>query len=226
MVSYRSSFGLTSVGDLLFATGGFGDARAPLESVEAFSAGVGWRQEPGMGIGVAKYSHCSVAIGSWLYTIGGLLDGTTEDNVSNVVEAYDTSLISSEDDPLTTWIGKANLIDKRHSHGCHVGAFEGKEGIFVAGGFNGTDYLSSVEFYIVALDSWHAIGSLNTARRYCPMTILGEQIMLGGGYPGPMASLEAWNGTSWVELTMKLSVGRARYAAVSIKAGKLLCRTE
>ena len=76
------------------------------------------------------------------------------------------------------------------------------------------------------MDSWRAIGSLNTARRYCLMTKLDNQILFGGGYPGPMASLETWNGTSWVELTTSLSVGRARHAAVGIKAGKLLCRTE
>ena len=160
-------------------------------------------------MGVTKYSHCSVAIGSWLYTIGGLLGGKTEDDVSNIVEAFDTSLMSA-DDPPATWVGKANLINKRHSHGCHVGAFEGEEGIFVAGGFNGTDYLSSAEFYFAAMDSWRALGTVNTARRYSPMTMLGDQVVFGGGYPGPMASLEAWNGTSWVELTSRLSVGRAR----------------
>ena len=118
------------------------------------------------------------------------------------------------------------MINKRHSHGCHFGAFEGEEGIFVAGGFNGTDYLSSAEFYFPTVDTWRVIGSLNTARRYCPMTMLDNQIMFGGGYPGPKASLETWNGTSWVESTIRLSLGRARHAAVSIKAGKLLCKTE
>ena len=103
LVSHRSSFGLTTVGDLLFVTGGVGDVGVPVQSVEAFSVGEGWRNVLGMDLGVTKYSHCAVAVGSWLYTIGGLLGGKTEDDVSNVVEAYDTSLISG-DDPSATWV--------------------------------------------------------------------------------------------------------------------------
>ena len=219
MVSSRSSFGLTTVGDKLFATGGIRDSGEPVESVEVFSTGEGWRQKPEMEMRVTKYSHCSVAIGTWLYTIGGLLGGKTENDVSDVVEGYDTS------EQTATWVGKSNLINKRHGHGCHVGSFEGEEGIVVGGGFNGTDYLSSAEFYSTALDSWRTIGSLNTARRYSPMTMVGDRIIFGGGYPGPMPTVETWNGTGWIELTTRLRLGRARHAAVSVKAGKLLCRT-
>ena len=75
MVSSRSGFGLTTVGDKLFATGGIRDSGEPVESVEVFSTGEGWRQKPEMEMRVTKYSHCSVAIGTWLYTIGGLLGG-------------------------------------------------------------------------------------------------------------------------------------------------------
>ena len=59
--------------------------------------------------------------------------------------------------------------------------FEEEERIFTGRGLTGTDYLSSADFYFAAVDSWRAIGSLNTEHRYCPMSMLGGQIMFGGG---------------------------------------------
>ena len=154
-------------------------------------------------MGSTKYHHCSVSIGLWLFTIGGVLDGTY---ASNVVEAFDTSLLSRDDS--SSWVKKASMIDKRSSHGCHVGVYKDEEGIYVAGGRDdsGND-LASAEFYNPATDTWKALGPLNTARVYSPMTMLGQKLIVSGGSPHYLTSVEAWDGTGWDEVD-NLKVGR------------------
>ena len=56
------------------------------------------------------------------------------------------------------------------------------------------------------------------------MTMLGGDLIVSGGYPGFLTSVEMWNGNNWVELDdQRLEIGRAEHAAVSIKAGILSC---
>ena len=175
-------------------------------------------------MGSTKRDHCSVAIGSWLYTIGGMVDGNSFSAASNLVEAFDTSLMSTDG----AWVKKASMIERRVRFGCHVGAFEGEEGIYVAGGVDAnvwmTNYLATAEFYNPAVDTWQAIGSLKTGRDAFPMTMLGDKLIVTGGYgeDGHLTSIETWDGTSWVELD-NLEMWRMSHAAVSIKAGKLSC---
>jgi len=222
MVMERDSFGLSTIEGqmLLVASGGRTYDRGSLSSVEVFKDD-GWRLESKLEMGATKDSHCSVAIGSWLFSIGGSVGGNTLEYVSNMVEAIDISLLATNDS--ISWVKKASMIERRYSHGCHAGVFERQEGIYVAGGRDGRGLLlASAEFYDPATDMWQAIGPLNTARANFPMTMLGKQLIVSGGDPGPLASVETWNGTSWVELD-NLKVGRDYHAAVSIKAGKLSC---
>ena len=221
MVMERDSFGLSAIGEMIFASGGRGN-EGSLSSTEVFTLEDGWRLESKLEMVATKDSHCSVAIGSWLYTIGGSVGGTTLDYVSNIVEAIDTSLLDTND-PIT-WLKKANMIEKRWSHGCHVGVFERQEGIFVAGGKDDRGLLlASAEFYNPATDMWQPIGSLNTARAYFPMTKLGKQLIVSGGGDDPINGVETWNGTNWDLELDNLKVGRTYHTAVSIKAGKLSC---
>ena len=143
------------------------------------------------------------------------------DNVSNLVEAIDTT------DQSATWITKANMLEKRYVHCCHVGVFEGQEGIYVAGGRDtSSSYLSSAEFYNPQLDIWQEIASLSTGRAWSSMTMLGgDLIVSGGGYDDHyLSTVETWNGSNWVESDdQRLEMGRTYQAAVSIKAGTLSC---
>ena len=86
------------------------------------------------------------------------------------------------------------------------------------------NYLATAEFYNLVADMWQAIGSLKTGRDAFPMTMLGENLIVTGGYgeDGHLTSVETWNGSSWVELN-NLKMWRMSHAAVSIKAGKLSC---
>ena len=222
MVFERRYFSLTAVGDQLFAIGGAGDYR--LSSSEVLTQGEGWREEPKLDMGAAKQNHCSVALGSWLYIIGGHVEETsgTKGYISNQVEAYDTSSTSAA----SSWVSKAHMIGQRYGHGCHSGLFLEEEGIFVAGGTDSDDYLASVEFYFAASDRWQTIGSLNVARRDSPMTMVGSTVVLSGGRnPAFLTSVETWNGTSWAEMR-ELKVGRKAHAGVTVEAGKLKCKTE
>ena len=223
MVLERDSFGLSVVGNQLLATGGVDHHSGPISSVEVFTEG-GWRMEVLLEMRATKFYHCSIAIGTWLYTIGGFVGGDSfDDDESNLVEAFDTSLLSTSR-VTWDWVQKASMLEKRSGHGCHIGLFEGDEGVFVAGGTR--DYLASAEFYNPTRDVWQAIGSLNTGRTFSPMTMLGERLIVSGGDRGyeHLTSVEAWDGLSWVELNnLNLEVGRVFHAAVSVKAGQLNC---
>ena len=118
-----------------------------------------------------RRGHCSVAIGSWLFIIGGLL----EEQNTNSVKAFDTNLL--EGDAPAQWIDKAETIYDRFLLSCQVFTFEGEEGIFAGGGKGrGVDVWDSVEFYSVAGDAWRAIGALNRARNSFAMSLVGKQV--------------------------------------------------
>ena len=167
-----------------------------------------------------KYGHCSIIMGSWLYTTGGLVDGVSLGYTLNLVEAIDTT------DQLAAWIRKASMLEKRYTPGCHVGVFEGQKGICVAGGQGdaSASYLSSAEFYNPQLDIWQEIASLSTRPGWSLMTMLGAALIVSGGIPGDQTRVEMWNGSNLVELDdQNLEVGRARHTAVSIKARFFSC---
>ena len=118
------------------------------------------------------------------------------------------------------------MLERRYAHSCHVGVFEAQEGIYVAGGLDvslDVPFFSSAEFYNPQLDIWEEISSLTTQRFFASMTMLGGDLIVSGGLPG-WTSVEAWNGSTWVELDdQRLEIGRAFHAAVSVKAGILSC---
>ena len=158
MAEVRTVFGLTAAADGLIATGGYNNGHL-LSSVEMFSFKDGWNREPRLDMSSTKYGHCSIMMGTWLYTIGGCVNGTSYSYNSNLVEAIDMSVESG-----TTWIRKANMLEKRYAHTCHVGVFEGQEGIYVAGGHSdaSNSILSSAEFYNPELNIWQEIALLTT----------------------------------------------------------------
>ena len=221
MVEARAYFGLSVIGDQLIAIGGFKGASPASSSAEIFMEEKGWRIEPRFNMSAPRDLHCTVVLGSWLFTLGGLVGEASFDNASNMVEAIDTTVDSS------TWIKKASMLNKRAAHACHVGNFEGQEGIYVAGGEN-TDQneMASAEFYNSALDTWQEINSLLNARAYAQMTMLGRDLIMSGGL-GYASTVETWTGSIWVELdNNRLETGRYSHATVSIKTGILTCEQD
>ena len=119
LVYFRVQFGLTTIGDKVFASGGANETIH--DSVEVFTLATGWRLEERLRMEGRRRGHCSVAIRSWLFIIGGLL----EEQNSNSVKAFDTNLL--EGDAPAQWIDKADTIYDRFLLSCQVSTFEGED---------------------------------------------------------------------------------------------------
>ena len=196
----RWSFGLTTIGERLYATGGY-NSWASYSSVESFSHETGWVVEDSMelvdfmGLPLPRYHHCSVALGSWLVVLGGRVGGSLE---SSTVQAFDTNSNTSD---AGSWFFLASMNAARAGLACLTGDFEGRLGIFVAGGQQeDAEVLSSVEFYSADEDTWQELGSLGTARSYHSLTIVSGEMVVAGG-ENEIASVERFNGTGWVQTT-------------------------
>ena len=84
----RGFFSLTTIGDRLYATGGYNPWTNYQTFVESFSHETGWVIEDTMELPSSRAEHCSVALGSRLVVLGGRVGGDTE---SSSVQAFDTS---------------------------------------------------------------------------------------------------------------------------------------
>ena len=185
---------MTAIGDTIYATGGYSDASEVYPTiVESFTRTHGWVVEEEMELTVYRPAHCSVAIGSQLFIIGGYVGSPAS---SNSVQSFDTSNKNGG------WTDRQPLKTDRYGHACQVAKFENQEGIFVSGGRQtviAQDFhvLSSVEFYVPSTGQWRSLGSLQGAREYHSMGFVGMEMVVAGGYPGPKTSIETLNGTAW-----------------------------
>lgn len=217
----RWSFGLTTIEERLYATGGY-NSWASYSSVESFSHETGWVIEDSMelvdfmGLPLPRYHHCSVALGSWLVVLGGRVGGSLE---SSTVQVFDTNTSDAG------WFFLDSMNAARAGLACLTGDFEGRLGIFVSGGQQlDTEILSSVEFYSAEENTWQELGGMSTARSYHSLTFVSRQMVVAGG-ENEIASVETLDGTDWVE-TNNLKVGRDHHAALSIPATLLSCQME
>ena len=169
-----------------------------------------------------RSGHCSVAIGSWLYIIGGSL----ENQSTNSVEAFDTSGLIEGNTP-AQWITKSDTIYERNHPGCQVASLDGELGIYAGGGTGRDDIWKTVEFYSVAKDRWREISELREVRSWCAMSLLGHEVLVSGGsgWDGDeidLSSAEWFNGTSWIPW-YRLDEARRGHIAVSVPSGRIFC---
>ena len=121
--------------------------------------------------------------------VGGSADGafTPTDNLPSYLYGSYTN----------DWSSAGSLADNRTYH-TMTSLNTGKT--LVIGGFNGTNYLSSVEMYNSADNSWSSAGSLAVARIWHTSTLLsnGKVIVVGGanGTDGVLSSCELYNPTT------------------------------
>jgi len=214
----RDNFGLTTIGDRLYATGGSGVSSSSRTSVESFSHETGWVIEDTMELPSSRYGHCSVALGSRLVVVGGRVGGSAE---SSSVQAFDTS--SQALNTTASWVSLASMNSAREFLACNTGDFEKTFGIYVTGGQN-TAVLNTVEFYSPVTDTWTNLASLGTARYWHSLTKVNGQMVVAGGVT-EITSVETLNGTEWIQ-TNNLKAGRGRHTAVSVPAGLLTCQME
>lgn len=225
MVYERVGFGLASVGgDTLYATGGSNHMYR--DSTEVFTYETGWRLEERMKMNGRRAGHCSVAIGSWLYIIGG----TVEEVTSKSVEAFDTSSLLEGNTP-GQWIAKSDTIYDRADPACLLASLEGELGIYAAGGIGDDNIWKTVEFYSVTKDSWREISAdLREGRYGFSMSLLGQQMLVSGGegWDGDdieLSSVEWFNGTSWIPW-YGLDEPRTGHIALSVPSGRIFCGEE
>ena len=204
----RTEFGLALVGDTVYATGG---ENSPT-SVESLVLGGEWKEEEGMVLRSERYGHCSVALGNLLLLIGGF---TSSRSYSSSVEAYDTSTSSP-------WTSLASMTRPREWLACHVGHLEGRGGVYVTGGYDQGAGVDTVEFYTAGLDSWRVLASMTTGRYQHSLTMIGGAMVVAGGHPGFITSVETLNIT-WSKTT-NLQIGRYNHAALTISNKILKCK--
>ena len=188
----RDFFGLTTIKDRLYATGGYNPWTGYQSVVESFSHETGWVIEDTMELPSTRATHCSVALGSRLIVLGGRV-GTTDESSS--VQAFDTSSQASNE--TASWVSLASMNSAREWFACNTGDFEGIFGIFVAGGYT-TVALNTVEFYSPVTDIWMDLASLGTARRSHSLTIVDGKMVVAGGVT-EISSVETLNGTIWIQ---------------------------
>lgn len=191
-----------------------GEGEVYTNTVEAYTRATGWTMQEEMEMTNPRWRHCSAAIGTVLYVIGGEVEG----GESTSVEAWDTS--SS-----TGWEARASLSTGRHLHACHVGEMDGLAGIYVAGGRDeSADALSSVEFYFGELDTWSTLAAMTSTRSSGSLTVVNGLMAAAGGYSWhTLETVEVLEEGEWLEIG-SLRTTRYFHAAVTIPAGLVNCK--
>jgi N-acetylneuraminic acid mutarotase len=204
----RFNLGVGVLGTTLLAVGGaspqpHGEA-VPLASVEAYhQANDSWapvapmtvpREGPGIGV-----------LGGLLYAVGGQNDlGPHGLQVLKTVEVYNPAT--------NTWAGNSLIAPMkfpRHDFG--VGVLGGV--LYAVGGASGDGpYLSSVEAYHAANNSWTLVAPMSVDRVGLGVGVLGGLLYAVGGHDSELnvhSSVEAYNPAtnSWT-LVANMSVGR------------------
>merc|ERR1712126_119654 len=210
MVHARYRFTLSLVGNKVYAIGGTGEVNQ--DTVESYTEEAGWALEVEMRMDKYRYYHCSVTWESKIIVIGGYYGPGSG---SNSMQAIDTH------NKTAGWTSMESMKTVRMAHGCDVWVYEGQPGIVVAGGSDGKDYLSSVEFYFYEGKYWTTLASLVTKRCFHSLTVVSGQLAVAGGYkggynPSTLTSIEFSNLTEsdWTNVN-NLKTARARHSGVS-----------
>merc|ERR1711915_40607 len=209
---YNKGFGAVSVvGSVAYVTGGSNETEDASATVLSFSDGGSWQEETSMVMTSKRVHHCSAAIGSKLFVIGGK-NSDNSDGLSTI-QSFDTSNLGN------VWQDHQPMNKVRAYFACETGHYEGQRGIFITGGLMGTGFTGNVEFYVADLDRWDHVGYLKHARYYHTMSFFNGNMIVAGGFANDyLESVESFNGSEWEEI-YKLSVGRERHAAVSFPPG-------
>ena len=189
LVEKRNLFTMTTVFDKVVVTGGSNDLVGDLSSVEVYEDGL-WHPEPGLELTSPRYGHCAVEYRGMLIVIGGINSRRT----TNLVERMDMEQVENG------WTTLPPMSVKRGYTACAVVEYEGMTGVMVTGGWNGVDYLDTVEFLNLEFMEWEQLPSLLSGRAdHSIATVAGQAIVLGGfSYSeGALNTTEVFTAAGW-----------------------------
>lgn len=163
-------------GGRLYVCGGF-DGMRDLNTVECYDHSTNaWQWKSHLSIGRSYLALAAVK--GHIYAIGGQ-DRRLETGprAHETVEAFD---LYSE-----RWIPMEKLATGRLGHSASVLTDEdGEEYIYVCGGSNGADVLSSVEVYKVSEGKWKEVPPMNTVRLGHTAAVFNNMLYIIGGFDG------------------------------------------
>ncbi|XP_022799747.1 influenza virus NS1A-binding protein homolog A-like [Stylophora pistillata] len=137
-----------------------------------------------------RNDSCVVAVGSYLYLMGGSAPGDAQ----YVTKAERFNTVEKQ------W---EEIADMQQGRGGAFGEVSGGK-IFVAGGVNQEGKVSErCEMYNVSTNEWQYIGSLNHGRVYGSMVCLKETLYVLGGSESSLRAVESYDSTKdkWIETT-------------------------
>lgn len=118
-------------------------------------------------LGVPRLSHASLYMAPFLYVVGGW--NATEHFRS--MERFDTR------HPEKGWVLMTPMLEQRSE----VAAVVYKNKIYAIGGYDGQDFLRSVEVYDPVSDTWSKLSPMITPRAWPAVTVLDNKIVVAGG---------------------------------------------
>lgn len=167
--------GMRPVGTKLGLSG-----RVNVAEVAADGSIAAWKKGPELA--TARFHAASVAVGSFVYTIGGLAGDGTDNTPSVEVAKFDAG-------ELGAWKETTPLPDKRSHHA----VFTHDQRVYVAGGLSGDPAGANVGYSDViaasvnadgSLSEWKTVGSLPDALATHSAAVLGDSVFLVGGVIG------------------------------------------
>ncbi|KAK3270996.1 hypothetical protein CYMTET_20630 [Cymbomonas tetramitiformis] len=220
MGTKRSECAAVVQGRHVYAIGGYGGTNR-LETVERMDVATGqWKAVGSMG---TKRAGCAAVVqGRHIYAIGGH-DGTNRLQSGGSAMGVATG----------QWEKRWATWARANNNG--AGAVTSMQ----LGGYEGTNYLETVERMDVATGQWKAVGSMGMKRYGCAAVVQGQHIYAIGGLDGTnrlktverMDWQEAFSRAELVEAVTALSVLHCKFRAVYLqrshtRAEMLLARLE
>ncbi|XP_021929987.1 kelch-like protein 10 isoform X2 [Zootermopsis nevadensis] len=143
-----------------------------------------------------------------LFVIGGW--DSTGENIVNCIETYSTRadrwLKMQENDP----------TGPRGKHGTAVVGFN----IYVIGGYDGVQFLSSVRRFNAVTKTWHEVAPMNDRRSLVSVAVLGGQVYVAGGYTdkGRLKTAERYDyRTNQWSMIASMNTNRSDASATALK---------
>lgn len=172
----RAYHGVVAVGCLIYVIGGF-DATECFSSCRVFDTRTKqWQEVAPMN---QKRSYVSVALlNGYIYACGGF-EGPPRSQGDNLVTPRLRSVERFEP-RANQWTKMAAMKERRSDAG--AAAFQDK--IFICGGFNGSECLSSAEVYCPVTDQWTLIPPMASRRSGVGVVCYQGNIFAAGGFDG------------------------------------------